>query len=358
MYQCKDSLISAVSHVGNWEISDRCQIGEKIGSIAFIGSTLFAPGEWIGIILDEPLGKNDGSVDGHRYFTATSKLERVQLSSPMIEASQNNEFCKEYGMEIGDRVLVSGGKYGILRFLGETDFKEGIWAGIELDQPVGKNDGSVQGKRYFTCRPPYGLFAAASKVVRVPYQNTPKIKIRHTKTSALRLRFGSQESLSSIGASSVASSRLSKFNSNTPRQIQRPFILSAARGQEDLFKTLKDSLKEKEIHLEQMIRERDLERHEMAALSNRCEEIAAQTAQLEKAKNSVDQECKLINTKLTEVSAKLKVAEDTIRDLTMQLKEKNDAFDDLAFRHDEETITNAELMERISELEKAKKGVI
>lgn len=47
-------------------------------------------------------------------------------------------------LEIGDRVIVSGGKCGRLRFLGKTDFKDGVWAGIELDQPVGKNDGSVQ----------------------------------------------------------------------------------------------------------------------------------------------------------------------------------------------------------------------
>ena len=34
----------------------------------------------------------------------------------------------------------------------------GTWVGLELPSPTGRNDGSVQGKRFFTCEPNYGLF--------------------------------------------------------------------------------------------------------------------------------------------------------------------------------------------------------
>ena len=44
----------------------------------------------------------------------------------------------------------------MLRYCGSTDFVSGQWAGIELNDPVGKNDGSVNGIRYFKCRPKYG----------------------------------------------------------------------------------------------------------------------------------------------------------------------------------------------------------
>ena len=38
------------------------------GIVAYVGSTMFASGKWIGVILDEPKGKNNGSVQGKSYF--------------------------------------------------------------------------------------------------------------------------------------------------------------------------------------------------------------------------------------------------------------------------------------------------
>ncbi|KAG0209446.1 Kinesin protein 1B [Mortierella sp. GBA30] len=69
--------------------------------------------------------------------------------------------------DIGDRVIVeSMALSGYLRFLGPTEFKSGTWAGIELDTPTGKNDGSVGGVEYFRCRPKCGIFVLAAKIVK------------------------------------------------------------------------------------------------------------------------------------------------------------------------------------------------
>ncbi len=46
---------------------------------------------------------------------------------------------------------------GVLKFCGPTKFASGIWAGIELDETAGKNDGSVSGVRYFTCQQKHGM---------------------------------------------------------------------------------------------------------------------------------------------------------------------------------------------------------
>ncbi len=42
----------------------------------------------------------------------------------------------------------------------------GLWYGIELERPVGKNDGSVNGQRYFTCKPMHGVFAPPTRLQR------------------------------------------------------------------------------------------------------------------------------------------------------------------------------------------------
>lgn len=38
------------------------------GTVEFIGNTAFAQGKWVGINLDEPKGKNNGTVQDRQYF--------------------------------------------------------------------------------------------------------------------------------------------------------------------------------------------------------------------------------------------------------------------------------------------------
>ena len=262
-------------HLTTSETADEFKLGDcvfvsgvKKGVIAFIGETQFAPGVWAGILLDEPIGKNDGSVNGVRYFacqplrgifaklntltsrpadassgsdkaplvaahvskssdtytvssvigssssqslqdgqsdvrehipansantapaaaanvsrlsklpatssrpsglvrlsrsTGTASSASSSLSQPAAAANQSlseatpaahyatngsKPASSVHALKVGDRVLVGGNKAGMLRFFGTTHFAKGEWAGIELDEPVGKNDGSVEGKRY------------------------------------------------------------------------------------------------------------------------------------------------------------------------------------------------------------------
>ena len=57
-------------------------------------------------------------------------------------------------------------KFGILRYYGRPEFSAGtgVWCGVELDRPEGKNNGSKHGIRYFTCEPAYGVFVPLERV--------------------------------------------------------------------------------------------------------------------------------------------------------------------------------------------------
>lgn len=56
---------------------------------------------------------------------------------------------------------------GIVRFVGPTEFATGEWVGIELEGPHGKNNGSVNGKRYFECPPEHGIFLRSNALVKI-----------------------------------------------------------------------------------------------------------------------------------------------------------------------------------------------
>jgi dynactin 1 len=55
------------------------------------------------------------------------------------------------GLALGQTVRLTDGRTAIIRFLGRTNFQVGDWVGVELDDNSGKNDGSVNGERYFEC---------------------------------------------------------------------------------------------------------------------------------------------------------------------------------------------------------------
>lgn len=60
--------------MAEYKIGQRVDVtGKDVqGTIVFYGSTSFASGKWIGLKLDEPKGKNNGSVKGQVYFQVTA----------------------------------------------------------------------------------------------------------------------------------------------------------------------------------------------------------------------------------------------------------------------------------------------
>ncbi|VDL60493.1 unnamed protein product [Hymenolepis diminuta] len=72
---------------------------------------------------------------------------------------------EEHKLKVGSQVIVTGkGIEGTVAFIGTTQFSAGKWVGLILNEPVGKNNGTVQGKRYFTCEENYGLFVRPTQL--------------------------------------------------------------------------------------------------------------------------------------------------------------------------------------------------
>lgn len=60
-----------------------------------------------------------------------------------------------------------GRRYGLgtIRWVGESAaLGPGVWAGVELDQKLGKHDGTVFGMPYFVCAPGHGLMTRVEKL--------------------------------------------------------------------------------------------------------------------------------------------------------------------------------------------------
>jgi hypothetical protein len=82
------------------------------------------------------------------------------------------------GQEIspGTVVTLTDGRQATVRFIGLTHFATGEWIGVELTDATGKNDGEVQGERYFQCNPGFGMFIRPTAIETVLQQPSRESK--------------------------------------------------------------------------------------------------------------------------------------------------------------------------------------
>ncbi|XP_032780625.1 CAP-Gly domain-containing linker protein 4 isoform X1 [Daphnia magna] len=202
-------------------VGDRILVDKAKGAtLRYCGTVDFASGVWVGVELDTPEGKNDGIIQDTIYFkcspnhglfvplnrvskfpSSTSGFQSASIlktpSSRQLNVSKSSTNVtkgtgKQEEINVGDKVMVTtlnGTRHrGVVRFRGETKFATGVWYGVELDKPEGRNSGSVQGVGYFTCPDKHGVFATASKLQKIHVEpETPRRATTLTRRSSLNL---------------------------------------------------------------------------------------------------------------------------------------------------------------------------
>jgi hypothetical protein len=225
--------------------------------------------------------------------TSTTTNDQPVSAEPSSSSSQE--------LHVGDRVVVSGTKYGTLKYLGKIHVAEGTWCGIQLDEPLGKNDGSVSGKRYFTCQQRYGLFSPLARVEKITNEMSQTQNIDRKasiSSSTYNNRQGlhrstSQESLhSNLSEFSASSNSISRIPTRTPAKLQQQKLatnyttpntkslltqaaatLAAVTPSSNQIANLVQTIKEKDIFIERLQSQREQDRSEFSRAAQQVDEM-------------------------------------------------------------------------------------
>ncbi|KAL6112783.1 kif13b [Pungitius sinensis] len=111
-------------------------------------------------------GTADNSFSEHKLVNSEGGGGFERLEIFMDEDERSHDDVLPDWLTEGAYVTVGSNKAGTVRYIGVTQFAGGVWVGVELDTPVGKNDGSVGGHRYFHCKPGYGVLVRPDRLSR------------------------------------------------------------------------------------------------------------------------------------------------------------------------------------------------
>ncbi|RXN01506.1 Tubulin-folding cofactor B [Acipenser ruthenus] len=150
--------------MGSYPVDDNCRIHviDKSGS----GSGGFEDLSTVEKfqLPDEAYDKRSESV---RSFLKKNKAGRfneekaAQKEELQVQRDAEEKLLAEAlapGLRCEVQLMGQPTRRGTVMYVGNTEFKPGYWVGVKYDEPLGKHDGSVNGKQYFQCQPKYGAF--------------------------------------------------------------------------------------------------------------------------------------------------------------------------------------------------------
>ncbi|CAJ1086747.1 dynactin subunit 1-like isoform X11 [Xyrichtys novacula] len=193
--------------------------------------------------------------------------------------------------KIGSVVEVIGkGQRGTVAYIGATLFASGKWVGVILNEPKGKNDGTVQGKRYFTCEENHGIFVRQSQI-QVVEEGSPD-----TPDS---------------GIAKILRQKDSPEPQKTTKQVD------AALGSEEMVETLT----ERNLDLEEKVRELRETVTDLEAINDMNDELQENARETEM---ELREQLDLSSAKVREADKRVEAAQETVADYQQTISKYRD----------------------------------
>ncbi|XP_032366938.1 dynactin subunit 1 isoform X7 [Etheostoma spectabile] len=246
-------------------------------------------------------------------------------------------------VKVGSLVEVIGkGQQGTVAYIGNTLFASGKWVGVILDEAKGKNDGTVQGKRYFTCEENRGIFVRQSQIQLVddgadttspetPEPGTGKVpkreiletpkstKLRGVKPKKTTARRPKQPSRpaggkgAASGSASASAGEMSSSEPSTPAQTPLaapviPTLHSPGNAPAPVPTKEEEALRVQVKDLEEKLETLKMKRTEDKAKLKELEKHKIQLEQLQEWKNKMQEQQAELQKQLKEAKREAKEA--------------------------------------------------
>lgn len=156
--------------LGSYPVDDDCRIHVSDRSGGHMGEFTDVSKVEKFVLSDENYDKRSDTVraimkkQGVGHFNEEAMAKKRAAKAAEEEEQKAAADAISVGCRCKVQVQGQPTKLGTVMYVGTTDFKPGYWVGVKYDEPLGKNDGSVKGKRYFECQNKYGAFVKPMNV--------------------------------------------------------------------------------------------------------------------------------------------------------------------------------------------------
>eukprot|EP00923_Selenidium_pygospionis_P019406 GHVN01033968.1.p2 GENE.GHVN01033968.1~~GHVN01033968.1.p2 ORF type:complete len:480 (-),score=71.32 GHVN01033968.1:3019-4458(-) len=233
-------------------------------------------------------------------------------------------------IELNTRVVVKGhvhgtrlARSGVLRYYGPTHLRSGQWAGVELDEPTGKNSGTLDGIVYFRCKERHGVFVHPTRIESVAAEHLHSPGDVSDKRSAVQRL---EERIAEL-----VSSYQCELNAAREEAGQRQLHLQTELERE---KKQRSESEEKRMALEMLLEDTEKEnqllssfyKEKCSQIEDICRETASLNTQLTNQSDSLQtlkMELEIAKREKAELSTRLEQAEERHEQICDGLQEGN-----------------------------------